>query len=285
MSTIGDSANSLLPELTSGKDFSFPDIDLNDPDFEWEQDPNDPIFGNITKLTNADLTTGEVGGSGTFDTVMTSIRAHLLDEYEKTRITGADYVKAYIELTAASLQTGASFLLQRDNAFWQAALARAQAQRAEIEVVVAKVGLQTARAQLAIAKFQALSAEVEYALGKANLAKAGVEFDTGKYQLEQILPAQKDSVIEQANAARAQTSDTRFDGQTVTGSVGKQKDLYTQQITSYQRDSEVKAAKIYSDAWTVMKTIDEGLPAPGSFANSNLDTVMNRIQINNGLTG
>lgn len=282
MSNIGTSANSLLPELTSGKDFSFPDIDLNDPDFDWSPDPDDPIFSEIQKLTNADLTVG-VAGDGTFDIIMTSMRAHLLDEYEKTRITGADYVKAYIELTAASLQTGATFLLQRDNAFWQAAMARAQAQRAEVEVVTAKVSLQTARAQLAIAKFQALSAEVEYALGKANLAKAGVEYDTGAYQLANLLPAQLTSVTEQTNAARAQTLDTRLDGAVVKGSIGKQKELYDQQITSYQRDSEVKAAKIYSDAWTVMKTIDEGLDAPTSFTNVNIAKVLAHIQSNNNL--
>lgn len=320
MSSIGNSANSLLPELTSGKDFSAPDINLNDPSFDWSLDPNDPINGPVTKLTLADLTSGDVGGSGSFDTIMTSMRAHLLDEYEKNRITGADYVKAYIELTSASLQTGATFLLEKENSFWQAAVTKAQALRAQVEAVTSKVNLQIARAQLATAKFQAFTAEVNYALGKAELAKSGiayddakyrydnilpvekdmavaqkntatfqlenilpVERDTATYQLRSILPAQRDSVIEQANAARAQTLNTRFDGQVVVGSVGKQKDLYTQQITSYQRDSEVKAAKIYSDAWTVMKTIDEGLDAPTAFTNTNLDKVMTHIQSNNGL--
>lgn len=282
VSTIGTSANSLLPELTSGKDFSFPNIDLNDPDFELPSNTGNPIFDNITKLTNADLTTG-VDGTGTFDVMMSSVRAHLLDEYEKDRITGAEYVKAYIELTAASMQSGVSFLLQRDNTFWQAALAQANAQRAQVEVITAKVALQISRAQLAAAKFQALTSEVQYALGKAELAKAGVEFDTVKYQLDNILPIQKDNAVEQANVARAQTSETRFDGTSVLGSVGKQKELYAQQITSYRRDGEVKAAKLYVDAWTVMKTIDEGLDPPTSFTNANLQKVLTHIQSNNDL--
>lgn len=282
MSEIGTSANSLLPELTSGKDFSFPNIDLNDPDFNFEPDENSPIYQDIVRLTNADLTTG-VEGTGTFDAIMSSIRAHLMDEYQKSRITGADYVKAYIELTAAALQSGVSFLLSRDNAFWQAALAQAQAQRAQAEVVTARVGLATARAQLAIAKFQALTAEVAYATGKAELAKAGVEYDTGRYQLDNLLPAQLTSVIEQTNASRGQTSDTRLDGSNVVGSIGKQKDLYDQQITSYKRDSELKAFKVWTDTWTVSKTVDEGLETPPGLTNADITEIAAIVRLNNNL--
>lgn len=61
---------------------------------------------------------------------------------------------------------------------------------------------------------------------------------------------------------RAQT-DVRTDGSTVTGAVGKQKDLYSQQITSYQRNSELSAARVFSDAWITQKTIGRGFVAPG----------------------
>ena len=36
-----------------------------------------------------------------------------------------------------------------------------------------------------------------------------------------------------------------FDGEKVVGSIGKQKELYTQQIDSYKKDAELKAAKKY----------------------------------------
>lgn len=104
---------------------------------------------------------------------------------------------------------------------------------------------------------------------------------TATYNLQQMLPEQLDllqkqqlMVAEQTNAQRAQTMDNRIDGDPVNGVLGKQKELYGQQITSYKRDSELKVAKIFSDSWTVQKTIDEGLTAPNSFTNAEIEKVM-----------
>lgn len=113
----------------------------------------------------------------------------------------------------------------------------------------------------------------------------GVKADTeGKrFNIDYVLPKQLILVGEQAEAQRAQTSDTRSDGSSVVGLLGKQKDLYNQQIISYQRDSEVKAAKIFTDAWITQKTIDEGLLAPYGFTNSSLDTILSALKANNNL--
>lgn len=107
---------------------------------------------------------------------------------------------------------------------------------------------------------------------------------TKEFTVTQLLPTQKELLQEQVEGARAQTLDTRTDGTTVVvGLIGKQKDLYTQQITSYQRDAEVKAAKMFIDSWVTQKTIDEGLLAPTALQNASVDTVMQRIKTNNGL--
>lgn len=119
---------------------------------------------------------------------------------------------------------------------------------------------------------------------------AQLEITTGEYNLSNTLPQQLTNleeqellIHEQMEAQRAQTLDTRTDNASVSGSVGKQKDLYNQQIDSYQRDSELKAAKVFSDAWTVMKTVDEGLEPPDAFTNTNLQTILNTIKQNNSL--
>lgn len=88
---------------------------------------------------------------------------------------------------------------------------------------------------------------------------------------------------EQAEAQRAQTLDTRSDGSPVAGSMGKQQQLYSQQITSYQRDAEMKAAKVFTDAWITMKSLDEGLAPPNMFTNANLDVILTKLKANNGL--
>ena len=99
----------------------------------------------------------------------------------------------------------------------------------------------------------------------------------------QVVEKQVILVSEQGEAQRAQTQDTRSDGATVVGLLGKQKALYDQQITSYKRDAEVKAGKLWVDAWITMKTIDEGLLPPNQFTNTEVNEVLAALKTNNML--
>lgn len=111
---------------------------------------------------------------------------------------------------------------------------------------------------------------------------ASAQADGQVYTTTYLLPLQKDQLVEQnkmikeqTEAQRAQTMDTRTDNVTpVTGTLGKQKELHAQQIISYQRDSQLKAARPFIDAWITMKTIDEGTLPPTGFNNANLDQVL-----------
>ena len=94
---------------------------------------------------------------------------------------------------------------------------------------------------------------------------------------------QVDLTSEQYEAERAKTLDTRSDGPTVVGSVGKQKDLYTQQIDSFIKDARCKVGKLYSDAWVTQKTLDEGLLAPTQYTNLEIDEVLVNLRTNNSL--
>lgn len=318
-------ANALLTALIAGKDFTLPDVDLNSPEFEFP--PDDGLTPPVP-LTNDMLTTKTVGGTGTFDIIMSSIKVHLGDEYEKGRITGAEYTKAYIELTTAALSGAIQYLTSKDTAFWQAVATQYQAKIAAAQLVEARVNLETAKAKLAVATLEAANQEATYALTKLKLSTEDIAYCTAKYNLEQMLPAQKlildnqyatgvynlgtilpaqklalddqheisqyqvdfilpaqrTLITEQMETQRANTSNTRSDGVTaVVGLVGKQKDLYTQQITSYQRDAEVKAAKLFTDAWITQKTIDEGLAPPTNFNNISLDAILADIKTNNML--
>lgn len=112
---------------------------------------------------------------------------------------------------------------------------------------------------------------------------ARVNLETSKYNVSNLMPAQLTLLREQIEAQRAQTLDTRVDGTAVSGTMGKQRELYNQQITSYQRDSEVKAAKMFVDGWITRKTLDEGLATPEGFANTSLDEVLTALKTNNSL--
>lgn len=123
----------------------------------------------------------------------------------------------------------------------------------------------------------------QVALTASQKAVADSQVSAANYTLANILPEQKTLVHEQAEVQNAQTSDVALDGVTpIKGLIGQQKLLYAQQVTSYQRDAEVKAAKLFSDAWTVQKTMDEGLLAPNGFTNTSVDTVLTKIKTNNG---
>ena len=311
-------ANTLLTSLLAGKSFNLPDVDLSDGKFQIPDD-DDSLYDNVERLTNEDLTTRVVDGSGVFDALMSGLSAHLKKEYEQNRITGEQYTKAYTASLGGALQTAASFLLGRDQAYWQAVLAQIQARTSEIQVVTARVQLEVAKAQLATARIQAMNAEAEFALTKMKIATEDQQYcllkvqteqgeytlneimplqkaqltlqnsgldldnDTKSFTLTQILPTQKTLLEEQVEVQRAQTMDTRTNGVEIRGSVGKQKDLYTQQITSYQRDAEVKAAKLFTDAWITQKTIDEGLLPPGAFRNDSINVILRNIKANNNI--
>ncbi len=277
-----NAGNDLLASLTAGEDFTVPNPDLSGSEFKIP-DGLDSKFGTTDKLTNNSLTTRTVGGDGTFDAIMASLSAHLKEEFRANRITGSQYTEAYSAAAAAALNGAVSFLLGRDNAYWQAVIAAEQAKKAAIETVAARVQLETAKAQLSLMLFQGKTAKAEYALAKMKLATEDQNYCQIKFTVDNILPLQKTLLAEQVEVQRSQTLDSRTDGQTIVGSVGSQKALWAQQILSYKRDSELKAAKIYSDAWITQKTIDEGLLAPGEFNNATVDRVFTVIRTNNGL--
>ena len=269
-------ANRLLEELTKGDDFTLPDIDMSGPEWDIPGGDESPIFGAISKVTNESLTTREVGGSGTFDALMESAHNHLKAEFKANRITGGEYTKAYIAMMESCMSNAVQFLLGRDQAYWAAAMA-------QIQAVTARVQLATSKAQFVLAKIQALSAKSEYALTKMKIATESETYCAALFNADQMLPQQLKLITEQTEAQRAQTLDTRTDGAAVKGSVGKQKELYSQQITSYQRDAEVKASKLFTDAWITQKTIDEGLNPPNGFTNASIDTILTKLKSNNGL--
>ena len=269
-------ANDLLVALSSGDVFNIPNVDLTAPEFQI------PSAGDldtpIDRLTNEDLTTKSINGTGTFDVLMSSFAAHLQSQYEAGRITGEFYAKAYTELTAAAMANAVQYLLGRDQAYWQAVAAQQNAKAAQAAVITARLQAEIAKAQLQTQRYEAQNNLATYSLTKLKLATEDINYCLAKYNLDNMLPAQLELVKEQREAQRAQTLDTRTDDTPIAGSVGKQKDLYSQQIESYKRDSEVKAAKLFTDAWITMKTMDEGLLPPSGFANTSLDEVLTTLK-------
>lgn len=122
-------------------------------------------------------------------------------------------------------------------------------------------------------------------LGILGKQKDSIDADiqTKQFNIDFVLPVQLDLVKEQRESERSKTLNTRTDGAVIVGSVGKQKDLYTQQIDSFIKDAKFKTTKMYLDGWITQKTLDEGLTAPTELTNSEINEVMLANRTANGL--
>lgn len=267
-------ATELLTEL--GQEFSFPPLDLSGADYQLPDDLGNPLYADISRPEVEELTSGVVEGTGSFDRIMSSLKAHLEDQYTRGLITGDQYTKAYIEMTSMALNAAMQFVIQGDQAYWQNLLLQQQGRRAEVELVTTRVGLATAKAQYQAAQAQAEILEAQYVQAVLGIANEDARYNGTLAQI--------DLVREQLETARAQTTNTRTNGDAVTGVVGKQKDLYTQQIDSYQKDAAFKVGKMYVDSWLTQKTIDEGLTPPNELINTTVNTVLNRLRTSVALT-
>ena len=248
--------------------------------------PTTVIPAGVSKLSIADLTSGTVAGTGAFDKIMVSLAAHLKNEYDKNRITGAEYTKAFIAATELALSQGASFTLACERQYWDTLLLQQQA-------IAAKLQAENLLAEYAIKKLQLAKLSSEYCASEFNvntllpkqaemLTKqiAGQETSNqiAAYNLANMLPEQLKLVKEQFESARAQTKDTRSDGSAIAGSVGAQNLLHAQQVTAYVQDSKLKVAKIFSDSWITQKTLNEDVPAPAQLINDSVNTVLSNLR-------
>ena len=108
-------------------------------------------MANIVPLN--DLTQTTLDGSGVFDTLMRSMKAHLEAEYQKGRIKGTEYSTVYLGSLTAVLDASLNFLLQREKVALEAELMAQQ-------VLVAQAEVEKARAQVEIAKALAADSKV-----------------------------------------------------------------------------------------------------------------------------
>lgn len=206
---IATDANQIMGDLLSGVSFPVPNPDVGNIAL--------PVFPAVdfaapVRLSNSDLTERKINGSGTFDAMMQAVSVHMKEEYEKGRITGAEYAKVYIAALESVLSNATQFLLGRDQAYWTAIAAQQQAKIATAQLVQAQVDLQIAKVNLAMVQNQAMNAQAEYALTKAKLATEEANYCTAQFQLNEILPQEKLNLVAQGAVLASQK--LQIDGQT-----------------------------------------------------------------------
>ena len=194
----------------------------------------------IAPISNEDLTTKVVNGTGIFDELMTAAHAHLDQEWGKQRITGTQYAEVYLGQMTAVLQQSVAFLVQRDAIYLNNLLTQAQIDKANKELALLDKQIELIEAQIASQE--------------ANNALIAQKVKTEKAQIQDIV-----------------------DGEAVVGVTGAQTALYKQQKEGFIRDAEQKALKIISDTWITRKTVDDGTPLPTGFDTSAVDAFTRKV--------
>lgn len=194
----------------------------------------------ITPISNEDLTTKVVNGTGIFDELMTAAHAHLDQEWGKQRITGTQYAEVYLGQMTAVLQQSVAFLVQRDAIYLNNLLTQAQIDKANKELALLDKQIELIEAQIASQE--------------ANNTLIAQKVKTEKAQIQDIV-----------------------DGEVVVGVTGAQTALYKQQKEGFIRDAEQKALKIISDTWITRKTVDDGTPLPTGFDTGAVDAFTRKV--------
>lgn len=206
-----DLSNALFSNLTTEVNFELPDIDLNDPMYNLGDTADNPLYKEVTSIKLEDLTTREPCGDGVFDALMEAYSKHIAIEYEKGRITGSEYARAYVELTSAAMSQSVQFLLSKDQAYWQALLVQAQGKAAQIAAIQALVELAKLKAEYSMSTVMVEKTKADYALVKMQLSLEDVKYDLTKtqdaiaeYDLQNLKPVELQTLQENMLMSQAQ---------------------------------------------------------------------------------
>lgn len=179
-----DLALELYDKLKGDNEVEFPNIDLNDPMYNFGDTTTNPLYASVTKLTLDELTTRQPCGAGVFDALMEAYSKHIEIEYDKGRITGTEYAKAYVDLTSNAMSQSIQFLMSKDQAYWSALLVQAQGKAAEIAAIQALVELARLKVDLTTASINVDKVKAETALTKLQLSSEDARIDLVRTQDE-----------------------------------------------------------------------------------------------------
>lgn len=195
----------LMDSLTSDASFSI---------------PTTVIPAEVSKLSIVDLTSGTVAGTGAFDKIMVSLAAHLKNEYDKNRITGAEYTKAFIAATELALSQGASFTLACERQYWDTLLLQQQT---------------------IAAKLQVENLLAEYAIKKLQLAKLSSEYCASEFNVNTLLPKQAEMLSKQIDGQETSNQIAEFNVSTL---LPKQAEMLAKQIAGQEASNQIAAFNV-----------------------------------------
>ena len=187
----------------------------------------------LPKTLNA-YTENSLQGNGYFDRIMSSAELHIRDEFDKNRITGANYAQVYIQTIQAAMQC--SCQLMQDA--YKLPLAKVEILKAMVELEMAKANLEKLKLETEHLKWQIEKDKIELEIAK-------VDLEIKKAQLE-LLPYQKEVLRWQAVSEQANTCDIINNGEDVyDGATSNIHGLFGQKIAGEQNQVELSKKAAY----------------------------------------
>ena len=230
--------------------------------------PGIPTNVTVDALTRACDTSKE---QGVYDKLMQAFQCSIDDEYKKQRIKGTDYSKVYLGGMQTAMQQAMQFVLTKDKAALETELARYQILKTNADIALVN-------AQRCLAEEQLRKAELDTLLTKAQLftelSKLNSNVQTGYENLRDkdkaptIITGSTGAQIDKMRAdikltnqktttELAQTTGGAADDESL---IGRQKLVHKRQADGFLRNAEVAVAKIYSDAYAVVTTVNDEPP-------------------------
>ena len=116
----------------------------------------------VTTIDIADVTTGSLDGTGSFDVLMQTMTLHLMREYTAGRITGDVYAKAYIEVLNATLAQATQFVVSQAQVAANDELLAAQIRQIDSNILTNEAQVRQIDGQIELLGYQGISEQAKY---------------------------------------------------------------------------------------------------------------------------
>lgn len=116
----------------------------------------------VTTIDIADVTTGSLDGTGSFDVLMQTMTLHLMREYTAGRITGDVYAKAYVEVLNATLAQATQFVVSQAQVAANDELLAAQIRQIDSNILTNEAQVRQIDGQIELLGYQGISEQAKY---------------------------------------------------------------------------------------------------------------------------
>lgn len=219
----------------------------------------------------SELTTVEVNGTGILDKMMRTVKAHLIEEYDKQRLRGGEYSQVYLTAVQTVIDQSIRFITERESAELikqQIELTKQQVLKAQKEVDLIQAQIEKMQFERDLTEAQVLQIEAQ----TLNVPKEGEVLDAQvcklKAEYDNLVETKARIICETALLAekkvteQAQTKDNIAAENSV---IGRQNEVLRLQGQGFIRLAEQRAAEIAKDLLQVQIGIDSGTDANATF--------------------